>query len=78
MNEADMRLQRLVIGHGMLVLLVGLVAGVMLVFSMLEAVTLWPLPAWEVQVPGSTRGWSAAHVGGILNGVWCLLSSSSG
>lgn len=63
------RLQRLVIGHAMLVLLVGLVAGLMLVFSLLEAVTVWPLPAWEVAVPGSARGWSAAHVGGILNGV---------
>jgi hypothetical protein len=66
--EAD-RLSYLVIGHGMIVLLIGLVAGLMLVFSLLDAVTLWPLPAWEVSVPGSTRGWQAAHVGGILNGV---------
>ncbi len=58
-----------VIGHGMLVLLLGLIAGVMLIFSLLDAVTLWPLPAWEVSVPGSTRGWQAAHVGGIVNGV---------
>ena len=50
-----------VIGHGLLVLLVGLVAGVMLIFSLLDAVTLWPLPAWEVTLPGSTRGWQAAH-----------------
>ncbi len=63
------RLSYLVIGHGMVVLLIGLVAGVMLIFSLLDAVTLWPLPAWEVTVPGSTRGWQAAHVGGILNGV---------
>jgi hypothetical protein len=63
------RLSYLVIGHGMVVLLLGLVAGLMLVFSLLDAVTLWPLPAWEVSVPGSTRGWQAAHVGGILNGV---------
>ena len=41
----------------------------MLVFSLLGVVTLWPLPVWDVQVPGTTRGWSAAHVGGILNGV---------
>lgn len=66
--EAD-RLSYRVIGHGMVVLLMGLVAGLMLVFSLLDAVTLWPLPAWEVSVPGSTRGWQAAHVGGILNGV---------
>lgn len=57
------------IGHGMLVLLLGLIAGVMLIFSLLDAVTLWPLPAWEVAIPGSTRGWQAAHVGGIVNGV---------
>jgi hypothetical protein len=35
----------------------------------LEAVTLWPLPVWKVQIPGSPRGWASAHVGGILNGV---------
>lgn len=63
------RLSYLVIGHGMIVLLIGLLAGVMLIFSLLDAVTLWPLPAWEVSLPGSTRGWQAAHVGGILNGV---------
>lgn len=58
-----------VIGHGMLVLLIGLIAGVLLIFSLLQAVTIWPLPAWEVALPGSTRGWQAAHVGGIVNGV---------
>lgn len=68
-SNATERLANLVIGHGMVVLLIGLVAGVMLIFSLLDAVTLWPLPAWEVSVPGSTRGWQAAHVGGILNGV---------
>ena len=68
-QDAPERLQHLVIGHGMLVLLIGLIAGIMLIFSLLGAVTLWPLPVWEVVVPGSTRGWSAAHVGGILNGV---------
>ena len=67
-RETD-RLAYLAIGHGMIVLFIGLLAGVMLIFSLLNAVTLWPLPAWEVTVPGSTRGWQAAHVGGILNGV---------
>jgi len=63
------QLQRRVIGHGMLVLLIGLTAGVFLTFSLLGAVALWPLPTWEVSIPGSTRGWVSAHVGGILNGV---------
>ncbi|MDB0050385.1 hypothetical protein N9F31_02895 [Pseudomonadales bacterium] len=65
----DERLRYLVIGNAMVVLLIGLVAGVMLIFSLLDAVTLWPLPEWKVVIPGSTRGWQAAHVGGILNGV---------
>ena len=63
------RLAHLVIAHGMAVLLLGLVAGVLLVFSLLDAIALWPLPAIEVSMPGTTRGWQAAHVGGILNGV---------
>jgi len=68
-TAAARRLQHLVIGNGLVVLLIGLIAGVMLIFSLLDAIALWPLPAWEVKVPGSTRGWQAAHVGGILNGV---------
>ena len=68
-KEQSQKLALLVIGHGMLVLLIGLVAGLMLVFSLLDAVTIWPLPVWDVTIPGSTRGWQAAHVGGILNGV---------
>ena len=56
-------------GHAMLVLFIGLVAGLFLTFSLLGAVALWPLPGVDWQVPGSTRGWQAAHVGGILNGV---------
>lgn len=59
----------LVVLHALLVLTVGLVAGVMLVFSLLDAVNLWPFPVWEVAIPGSTRGWQAAHVGGIMNGI---------
>ncbi len=63
------RMTYLVIFHAMVVLFIGLVAGLMLVFSLLDAVALWPVPALEVSIPGSTRGWQAAHVGGILNGV---------
>jgi hypothetical protein len=63
------QLSNRVIGHGMLVLMIGLVSGIALIFSLLDAVTLWPLPVWDVSIPGSTRGWQAAHVGGILNGV---------
>lgn len=73
--EQIRRLVWLVAGNGMLVLLIGLLAGFMLVFSLLEGVTLWPLPVWVVEIPGSTRGWSAAHVGGILNGVMLAVAA---
>lgn len=63
------KLENLVIANGMAVLFIGLLAGIMLIFSLLGAVTIWPLPVWETDIPGSTRGWQAAHVGGILNGV---------
>ena len=68
------RLAFLTIFNGLSVLLVGLVAGLGLTFSLLEAVALWPFPAWEVTLPGSVRGWQAAHVGGILNGVMIAVS----
>ncbi|MFT7245457.1 MAG: hypothetical protein ACI82A_002825 [Candidatus Azotimanducaceae bacterium] len=67
--DSTERLSYKVMGHGMLVLLIGLLSGIGLIFSLLDAVTLWPLPVWDVSIPGSTRGWQAAHVGGILNGV---------
>ena len=68
-KDESERLSKLAIANGMAVLFIGLVAGVMLIFSMLGGVGLWPLPIAEVNVPGTIRGWTAAHVGGILNGV---------
>ena len=71
-NSRSDQLFYLVMLHALLVFTVGLVAGVMLVFSLLDAVNLWPFPVWEVAIPGSTRGWQAAHVGGIMNGIMVI------
>ena len=68
MNETEVFTNR-IIGHAMLVLLIGLLSGFGLVFSLMDAIALWPIPAIDIAIPGSTRGWQAAHVGGILNGV---------
>lgn len=65
----NQRMSYLVIAHAMAVLFVGLIAGVFLIFALLEGVGLWPMPILDIQVPGSARGWQAAHVGGILNAV---------
>ena len=75
-DEAELTVRRFtlaVIAHGLAVLCVGLIAGVGLVFSLLDAVALWPVPAWDVSLPGSTRGWQAAHVGGITNGMLLIV-----
>ena len=71
-SEANVLFKRVVF-HAILVLSIGLVAGLMLAFSLLDAVNLWPLPVWEVTIPGSNRGWAAAHVGGILNGIMLIV-----
>ncbi len=57
------------IGHGAAVVVFGLLAGFGLLFALLEQIAIWPLPGLDVQIPGSVRGWQAAHVGGLLNGV---------
>lgn len=64
------RHQALMIGHGSLVVGIGLLSGFGLMFELLGEVAIWPIPAaLEWDMPGTARGWQAAHVGGILNGV---------
>jgi len=61
--------QRLLVGHGGLVLLWGCLVGFPFVFYLLGEVTLWPIPgSWELQLPGSYDAWRMAHLEGILNG----------
>jgi styrene-oxide isomerase len=69
MDPATKRHQALMLGHGFLVMMVGMFSGFMLAFALLEAIEIWPLPAIDIRVPGSTRGWAAAHTGSILNGL---------
>lgn len=67
------RLQSRLIGHGALVILVALAAGVMLGFSLVEGIRLWPFIDMSMEIPGSTRGWKSAHTGGIMNGVMIIV-----
>ena len=69
MNNSDNRYQNLLLAHGSLVTAVGLIAGLFLVFSMLGGFVLWPVMNVPYELPGSVRGWKAAHVGGITNGL---------
>jgi styrene-oxide isomerase len=67
------RLQGSIIAHGALMLFVGLVAGVMLTFAMLQGVKIWPILDIPMDIPGSILGWKAAHVGGMMNGIMLMV-----
>ena len=70
-----LRYQNLLIGHGLLVLLVALIAGFMLGFGLVGGVETAPGSGAFVQLPfyyGSAEGWARAHTGGITNGLMML------
>ena len=64
------RLHALMVAHGAVVFIVGLLAGFPFAFLLLGKITLWPIPgSIEVMMPGDVRGWRMAHLEGILNGL---------
>lgn len=72
MDSATKRLQALMLGNGFLVLIMGMVFGFALGFSLLEAIDLWPLPSFPVDFPGRPEGWANAHAGAISNGLMVI------
>ncbi|TBR45026.1 hypothetical protein CBF23_000555 [Marinomonas agarivorans] len=66
-------MQLALIAHGSLVLVLGLFAGFFLTFDMLQGVKIWPLIHIELDIPGTVRGWKAAHTGGIMNGIMLII-----
>ncbi len=69
--------QRLLVGHGALVLLVAFIIGFGFLFFLLGDIRLWPIP-WVIdyQMPGTYDAWRMAHMEGITNGfgLWLLAS----
>lgn len=63
------RLQRIMIGHGLLVILTAMLAGFMLMFLLIGGIEIWPGPILPVHVYGSSAGWVRAHSGGTMNGL---------
>jgi len=74
MNDQLAQSQRLLIGHGALVLLVGFIAGFGFLFFLLGRVELWPFGVIEYPIPGTYDAWRMAHTEGIMNGfgLWIL------
>jgi len=63
------RYQRLMIGHGLLVILVAMLAGFMLMFDLIGGIEVWPGTIIAVPIYGTSDGWVRAHSGGTMNGL---------
>lgn len=60
--------------HGLVAILVALAGGFMLTFKMLGGVSFSPLPLFlEVELPGTTGGWRAVHLGMLMNGMLAIV-----
>jgi hypothetical protein len=71
------RLQRLLVAHGALVFLAGLVAGFPFAMLQIHAMTL-DAAAGPPPAPGDVRGWRMAHLEGVLNGLVCFAGAAIG
>jgi hypothetical protein len=67
------RLQRIMIGNGLLVVLAAMMSGFMLMFSLLGGIEVWPGKIIPLPMFGTVDGWVRAHTGGALNGVLVIV-----
>lgn len=63
------QLQKTMLAHGLMVIIVAMFAGFMLMFNLLGGMEIWPNKIINVPMYGTAEGWVRAHSGGILNGV---------
>jgi hypothetical protein len=61
--------QRILIGHGALLVFFGGAIGFGFLFYLLGNIQLWPIPGHiDYQMPGSIKAWRMAHLEGVING----------
>ncbi|HKY92614.1 MAG TPA: hypothetical protein VJM11_16315 [Nevskiaceae bacterium] len=66
-------LQKRMAGHGAAVLLVGMLAGMGLLMSLLGGIELIPGSIIPFEIPGDDGAWVRAHIGGMMNGFLILI-----
>ena len=71
------RLQRVMLINGFLVVLVAMLAGFMLMFSLLGGLEIWPNNIVPIPVYGTSEGWVRAHSGGAMNGLLVIVVALS-
>ncbi|WP_275629562.1 styrene-oxide isomerase StyC [Pseudomonas sp. 273] len=70
-------IQKRMIGHGLLILLVGLLAGVGLLVSLIGGLEVFPGRLVALELPGSSDGWVRFHIGQLLNAFLIVLLALS-
>ncbi|SFQ31529.1 styrene-oxide isomerase StyC [Pseudomonas borbori] len=65
--------QRNMVGHGTVILLVGMLTGFGLLVSLLGGMELIPGTIISFSIPGDPGSWARAHLGGMLNGMLIML-----
>ena len=63
------RFQKLMIGNGLLVIVMAMIAGFMLGFGLIGGLEIYPGKIVEMPYYGTTEGWARAHTGGLTNGL---------
>lgn len=71
------RLQQIMLANGLLVILVAMLAGFMLMFSLLGGLEVWPQNILPIPVYGTSDGWIRAHSGGTMNGLLVIVIALS-
>ncbi|MGU7774791.1 styrene-oxide isomerase StyC [Burkholderia sp. MR1-5-21] len=66
-------IQRRMIGHGMLILLIGLLAGIGLLISLIGGLEAWPGRLISIDLPGGSSAWARFHMGQLLNAFLIVL-----
>ncbi|MGB0220143.1 MAG: styrene-oxide isomerase StyC [Sinimarinibacterium flocculans] len=68
----DSRSRRM-LGHGAVVMLIGLIAGFGLIMSLIGGFEVFPGKILNFEVPGDASAWARTHLGGITNGMMVIL-----
>ena len=64
--------QKRLTGHALILLIIGLLAGFMLAFSLIGGLEVLPTLFIGIPTFGTTEGWVRAHSGGIMNGLMLI------
>jgi hypothetical protein len=64
--------QKRLTGHALILLIIGLLAGFMLAFSLIGGLEVVPTLFIGIPTFGTTEGWVRAHSGGIMNGLMLI------